>query len=172
MQQETRKPPRISSFSIADILDPSKFTGRSRDAQSDKLSDYNNKRSCGELRWLLLLFLFLLLFLRGSGTTSRILINVFTLRERPQEVTFGNTHFKKKTIYLFIYFLGKLVSHNSIIFLHNFYLVQCTCSSAQRVSGFLQPLMNRLLTSSSDRTVFPPNASFNDPKTGCCVSDC
>ncbi|KAF4082401.1 hypothetical protein AMELA_G00151180 [Ameiurus melas] len=49
MQQETRKPPRISSFSIADILDPSKFTGRSRDAQSDKLSDYNNKRSCDEL---------------------------------------------------------------------------------------------------------------------------
>lgn len=78
----------------------------------------------------------------------------------------------KKYIYIFIYFLGKLVSHNSIIFLHNFYLVQCTCSSAQRVSGFLQPLMNRLLTSSSDRTVFPPNASFNDPKTGCCVSDC
>ncbi|XP_060751996.1 homeobox protein pnx [Tachysurus vachellii] len=49
MQQETRKPQRISSFSIADILDPSKFTGRHQDAQSNKLSDYRNKRSCDEL---------------------------------------------------------------------------------------------------------------------------
>ncbi|KAF7701027.1 homeobox protein pnx [Silurus meridionalis] len=49
MQQEHGKPPRISSFSIADILDPSKFTGRHRDARSDKPSDYRHKRNCDEL---------------------------------------------------------------------------------------------------------------------------
>ncbi|TSM28148.1 Homeobox protein slou [Bagarius yarrelli] len=49
MQEETKKTPRISSFSIADILDPSKFTGRHQDAPSGKVSDYKNKRNCDEL---------------------------------------------------------------------------------------------------------------------------
>ncbi|KAI4901031.1 hypothetical protein NFI96_034305, partial [Prochilodus magdalenae] len=40
MEQETKnQPTRISSFSIVDILDPSKFTGRKRDSQTTETTD-------------------------------------------------------------------------------------------------------------------------------------
>ncbi|XP_062870824.1 homeobox protein pnx [Trichomycterus rosablanca] len=39
MQQENRKPSQISSFTVENILDPKKFTGRHRDAQNTDYTD-------------------------------------------------------------------------------------------------------------------------------------